>query len=103
MFGEAIPKLMNVCEFPDDSKWALLFRASRDGYKAENFHQKCDHHPNTLVLISTYNMDYNQAIGGFSTASWESSEQYKADKMPLYLRLSKIFKSEFNFLYKMLV
>jgi hypothetical protein len=34
--------LMNLCEFSKKDKWTLLYRASRDGFLAKNFHEKCD-------------------------------------------------------------
>jgi hypothetical protein len=48
---------------------SLLWRGSRDGFKAKDFHDRCDGHSNTLVLIldTTGNI-----FGGFTPLSWES-------------------------------
>jgi hypothetical protein len=32
-------------------KFTLLWRGSRDGFKATQFHSRCDGHPNTLTVI----------------------------------------------------
>lgn len=32
-------------------KWTLLYRASRDGYRARDFHSKCDNRRNILIVI----------------------------------------------------
>ena len=57
-------------------KYTLLFRASRDGYKASNFHSKCDGKTNTVTLVETMTL---RRFGGFTDAQWEqSSGSYKS-------------------------
>jgi len=34
--------LVELCEFPQDQKWDLKYRTPRDGFKASDFHTKCD-------------------------------------------------------------
>ena len=36
-----------------NKKFELLYRASRDGFKADNFHSKCDNQGQTLSLIKS--------------------------------------------------
>jgi hypothetical protein len=48
---------------------ALLWRGSRDGFNAGDFHRCCDRHPNTLTLIQDTSMN---VFGGFSPVAWES-------------------------------
>jgi hypothetical protein len=51
--------------------FTLLWRGSRDGFSASNFHGHCDGHANTLTLI----LDTNGNIfGGFTPAAWESGD-----------------------------
>ena len=45
----------------------LLYKASKDGDKSENFHSKCDNINNTLVIIKTTN---SNIFGGFTTKTW---------------------------------
>jgi hypothetical protein len=49
-------------------KFSLLWRGSRDGFKAQQFHTFCDGHPNTLTLI--LDTDGN-VFGGFTPVEWE--------------------------------
>jgi hypothetical protein len=59
----------------------ILWRGSRDGFGAAEFHRRCDGHANTLTVI----MDTDGNIfGGFTPVEWESRVWqpkicYKAD------------------------
>ena len=44
-------ELLNLCEFNLNEKWLLLYRGSRDGFGAKEFHSKCDGHENALIII----------------------------------------------------
>jgi hypothetical protein len=47
----------------------ILWRGSRDGFSAKEFHRRCDWHANTLTVI----LDTNGNIfGGFTPVEWES-------------------------------
>ena len=54
-------------------KFKLLFRASRDGYAAQNFHDKCNGKGNTLTLVKTTT---GKRFGGFTDAQWNQSGSY---------------------------
>jgi hypothetical protein len=47
----------------------LLYRASRLGFKAEDFHRSCDGYSNTLTFILT---DSERAFGGYTNVAWSS-------------------------------
>jgi hypothetical protein len=64
-------ELIKLCEFFPNDKWSLLYRGSRDGFGAVDFHSKCDGHSNTLTIIKAAESSY--IFGGFTTVSWESS------------------------------
>ena len=51
----------------------LLYRASKDGDSAKDFHLKCDNYKNTLIIIKTKK---GLRFGGFTCESWEG----KGDK-----------------------
>ena len=53
----------------------LLFRASRDGYKAETFHEKCDLKGYTITFVLT---SINRRFGGFTDVSWAQNSSYKS-------------------------
>jgi hypothetical protein len=48
---------------------ALLYRGTRDGWRAIDFHSRCDDRGSTVVLLQIMNGD---CIGGFTSVSWSS-------------------------------
>ena len=52
----------------------LIFRASRDGFKADDFHKKCDWKSNTVTFILTKT---GNIFGGFTDVSWDSESDAK--------------------------
>jgi hypothetical protein len=64
--------------FAEFRKSSLLWRGSRDGFNAKEFHRRCDDQANTLTVI----LDTDRNIfGGFTPVEWESrtSNYFKAD------------------------
>jgi hypothetical protein len=67
-------------------RFTLLWRGSRDGFGARDFHGRCDGHANTLTLIED---TAGNIFGGFTPVEWESrvyngkwgkeDNRYKAD------------------------
>ena len=53
---------------------------------AINFHSRCDNIPNTLVLIKSAG---NRRFGGFTTAQWSSSGEWKDDPNSFLFSLDK--------------
>jgi hypothetical protein len=78
----ALPSLI-VWDFPEifaefrGKRFSLLWRGSRDGFEAKQFHRRCDGHPNTLTVI----LDTKGNIfGGFTPVEWLSGDEHsKAD------------------------
>jgi hypothetical protein len=68
-----------VSEFPgllaefDGKGFPLLWRGSRDGFGAKDFHDRCDGHANTLTLIEDTS---GNIFGGFTPVKWESRRGY---------------------------
>jgi len=56
------------------AKYELLFRASRDGFAASNFHSKCDGKSYTVTFVET---SIGRRFGGFTDQSWDQSSSYK--------------------------
>ena len=48
----------------------LLYRGSRDDFKARTFHEKCDNKGETLVIIKS---DQNYIFGGYTEIDWDST------------------------------
>jgi hypothetical protein len=61
-------ELLKVCEFSPSDKWSL----------SSDFHSRCDGHSNTLTIFKAKQSSY--IFGGFTTVSWDSSNQYKSDR-----------------------
>jgi hypothetical protein len=57
-------------------RFPLLWRGTRDGFGADEFHRRCDGHANTLTLV--LDTDGN-IFGGFTPLEWDSGESPKAD------------------------
>lgn len=57
-------------------QWSLLYRASKDGWQASNFHQKCDYQGETITVIKSTN---GYIFGGYNPGDWTSSNAYTTD------------------------
>ena len=54
--------------FGVNAKWKLVYRASRDGFGAADFHSKCDNISKTLTIVSA-----NENIfGGYTNMTWNA-------------------------------
>ena len=56
--------------------YTLIYKATRDGDKAENFHMMCDTYQNTVILIKT---SKGRIFGGFTHENWEGEDINKID------------------------
>jgi hypothetical protein len=71
-----------VSEFPEifaefqGQRFSLLWRGSRDGFGAGDFHSRCDGHANTLTVILDTK---GNVFGGFTRPEWDSSGRRKTD------------------------
>ena len=54
--------------------YTLIFRASRDGFGANNFHLKCDGKTFTITFVMS---EKGKRFGGFTELAWDSSGGYK--------------------------
>ena len=75
--------------------WKLIYRASKDGWLAKDFHNKCDNKDKTLSIIHTKT---NNIFGGYTKIPWKtliSSRYIKDDTAFLYLlRSSKSYSPQ---------
>jgi hypothetical protein len=58
-------ELIKLCEFSLNDKWSLLYRATRDGFGAKDFHSRCDGRANTLTIFKAKESEF--IFGGFTT------------------------------------
>ena len=69
---ESLLKLLN---FNTSDRFKLLYRGTRDGFAASTFHSKCDYTSNTLTIVESG----SNIFGGFTSATWDGSGDYKSD------------------------
>ncbi len=77
-------KLVELCGFPKDQSWQLKYKASIDGFKASDFHTKCDGIANTLTVIKSEN---GNVFGGYTEKEWHSKGEYVTDPSALIFSL----------------
>jgi len=77
-------ELMILCEFSLKHKWKLIYRATRDGFGATDFHSKCDRYQNSLMIIKSTK---GYVFGGYTEKNWSGPAQIKPTKTRFYLIL----------------
>ena len=74
-------KLIKMVENHTDNKfngcWKLLFRATRDGFKRDDFFSKCNEKNNTICVIKT---KQNNVFGGFTSITWDKAKCVKGSQ-----------------------
>ncbi|ETO25936.1 hypothetical protein RFI_11202 [Reticulomyxa filosa] len=58
-------------------RWKLMFRASKHGFGASQFHAKLDNKSGTTVTVIQSTM--NHVFGGYTSIAWTSSGNYASD------------------------
>lgn len=58
-------------------EWRLVFKASRDGFKAEDFHSKCDGKGPTVTVVKSGSFIF----GGFTAQPWSGSKYWKHENV----------------------
>lgn len=66
-----------MCEFDPSQRWTLIYRGSRDGFEAKNFHEKCDSKSPTLTIIRS---DCGNIFGGYTEAKWNQANIWQSDR-----------------------
>jgi hypothetical protein len=75
-------------------KFELLWKGSRDGFKAATFHTKCNNQGPTLTVIKS---QHDKVFGGFTSESWgfagtSSKSQGKQDSTAFIYSLTRMEK-----------
>eukprot|EP01124_Arcella_intermedia_P012617 TRINITY_DN1897_c0_g2_i12.p1 TRINITY_DN1897_c0_g2~~TRINITY_DN1897_c0_g2_i12.p1 ORF type:complete len:333 (-),score=64.61 TRINITY_DN1897_c0_g2_i12:34-1032(-) len=58
---------------PSPRLWTLLYRASRDGYTASQFHSRCNNSGPTITIYKSS----SYLFGGYNPNTWTSSNSYQ--------------------------
>jgi hypothetical protein len=64
----------------------LLYRATRDGFFSNIFHQKCDNKAHTVVVVKS---DLNSVFGGYTAALWNPINSYVSDSTAFLFSLRR--------------
>ncbi len=67
---------LSLLEMTNSTKGNLLYRATRDGFEAQEFHSRCDGKSNTITIIKN---NLNYVFGGYASSAWNSSGDYIND------------------------
>ncbi len=67
-----------MTRIPNMKKFDLLFRASQHGFKATDFHNKCDNNKGATITIIKSN--FGNIFGGYTTVPWASIGRCHNDK-----------------------
>jgi len=73
--AEQKKKLSEFCG-NTQQKTELLYKASRDGFDANAFHNRCDNKGPTITIVQSTN---NYLFGGYTSVAWTSSGSYAID------------------------
>lgn len=68
--------LIKLCGFNLNTKFKLLYRATRDGFSASDFHAKCDNITPTLSIVKARN---SNVFGGYTEQTWDGKDEVKTD------------------------
>jgi hypothetical protein len=81
-------EIIKLCEFSLSDKWTLLYRGSRDGFRGQNFHSKCDDHSPTFTILKA--QESLNIFGGYTEAKWSSpsTECSKSDSKAFIFSLT---------------
>ena len=77
-------ELMSLCQFSLNQEWKLIYRATRDGFGATDFHSKCDRYQNSLMIIKSTK---GYVFGSYTEKNWSGPAQIKPTKTRFYLIL----------------
>ncbi|CAF1505112.1 unnamed protein product [Didymodactylos carnosus] len=58
-------------------QWELIYKSTKDGFAASDFHRECDGKFPTMVVIQSKNGGY--LFGGYTAVPWNSNDQTAAD------------------------
>ena len=69
----------------------MIYRGSENGFRASEFHQKCNEKGATLIIVRS---EFNKIFGGFTDIYWTSPDDTVAKnqeiQIHLFFRLEKI-------------
>ena len=80
-----------LLEWTGSKSMELLYRGTKDGMKAGNFHNKCDDKGRTICLCLN---DKNNIFGGYSSIPWANNGGNKTSNDCFLFTLTNIYNTE---------
>lgn len=77
-------------------EWKCLYRASKDGFQAATFHQKCDGKGPTVTVIKATN---GNIFGCYTPCKWSSNGSYQYDQKSFIFSLVNSLKKPFKVIH----
>ena len=90
---KSIIKMINPSSDLNTYKFKLIFKASKDGDSPNAFHSLCDNKGPTIIFIKINN---GKRIGGYTSISWNSKDEFEEDENAFLFSLDKKEKYELN-------
>ncbi|CAF0859814.1 unnamed protein product [Didymodactylos carnosus] len=70
-------KLSEFSGYPHQ-RWDLIYKGTRDGFDAKDFHRQCDGRSPTMTVLQSKQDGY--LFGGYTAVAWSSTEGIKNDQ-----------------------
>jgi len=83
--------LEEICKWYECKNLELLFRGTKDGITANDFHNKCDNQGPTVSLIKN---DKDHIFGGYASISWTRIEGNKNAPKSFLFTLSNMYNTQ---------
>lgn len=77
-----IKKKLSLLQKDKKIEFKMLYSAKTNGEKGSNFHECCDYHHNTLILIQT---ELNNIFGGFASKIWNTMDMGRKKDMKSFI------------------
>ena len=90
---ESIIKMIDSSADLDTFNFKLLFKASKDDKFPNAFHSLCDNKGPTIIFIKLNN---GKRIGGYTSVSWNSKNEFQEDEKAFLFSLDRKEKYELN-------
>ncbi|GES83722.1 carbohydrate-binding module family 13 protein [Rhizophagus clarus] len=74
LISKWIDKLEDTDELKNSYEFKLIFRGSRDGFTAKEFHKICDNQSRTVTIIKV--KDSNEILGGYNPIEWRNNHSH---------------------------
>lgn len=76
MSSELSSKLVDLLGFPKNDTWNQIYQGKIDGFRAGDFHSRCDYKSKTVTIIHSTN---GYIFGGYTDLPWGTGAMFRTD------------------------